>query len=934
MPRKTKSYLDKMELEKTTKKSIKIYVYTLILGLSLILLAKTLEFPYQWLYTTPSYINNSPLSWISSSWASVLGIHGTIAALSITFMGMFVSQVASSVENSFESVCRIILLRKKNFLNFSMDAVCGLILGVFFMVIGGGLIHYSISMAISIYFIITYMRMYYELYSVTEDKNAINEILFDELKYHGDSYHESKIESEKINKNFKKFIETKNNILTDYKYDYITEEITQLSIFPKSNSLVIDSFHESNLDALDNYLASIDKNIRLYLRISFLHPTINYDTYITTTKGIRLTETEIDVLSIKVAQCFNIKNKNVTYESFKMLESSVVENIYHTLITGNERSLDFGALALSLLSSKSNHIEIIKHLDHLVTSSGRNNHIEISILEEFFKKLYHIKLGEGTIKDDIFVISSIIDMSIYIYEKDKYETFFKKVNRLISHRTKYGDDEFNNPYLEYYIALTIRHISNMYYKAFEENTRYLTNELKYLSKTRMDKKLNDRQKKLISCMRECIALLTVRFDFLMSKDSNENYKIELEKITSLIKQWSNPSFIEEIYFLQETYDTLFSIPSDFSSLRAEMSLRETPDGVATWVGANHSFYKSIAILLYQFPINKNHLGLTFISDKNQFIQSTGITTQMLGSIIDYVRTRDFFLMVNAIGENKELEQNIKSKTERLAESLEKIKSETTTIITKNIEHAELDMELISQYQNEVKDRATEQINEFINIEKAEKTMKIKDDVDYCGLIDKRELLPSIDGVHFSMNTENHAIRAVFSLIRKSLNYINNDSVVIETIHDTDRLENNNYITIEYMVKDRVNTYKFSKGLRMYDNDGHLGFEKSGMYYLNLDKELDVKLNPDEPVSTKITSINNKNIDGLYEKFALNKDDENLLLRSEIEITFNIFINKKESTTLLFLSEEKCKELNEKEERQYQQLIKTNRDSIDNTLQSQ
>ncbi|HAT5004219.1 TPA: hypothetical protein I9749_002917 [Serratia marcescens] len=121
---------------------------------------------------------------------------------------------------------------------------------------------------------------------------------------------------------------------------------------------------------------------------------------------------------------------------------------------------------------------------------------------------------------------------------------------------------------------------------------------------------------------------------------------------------------------------------------------------------------------------------------------------------------------------------------------------------------------------------------------------------------------------------------------------------------------------------------------MYDNDGHLGFEKSGMYYLNLDKELDVKLNPDEPVSTKITSINNKNIDGLYEKFALNKDDENLLLRSEIEITFNIFINKKESTTLLFLSEEKCKELNEKEERQYQQLIKTNRDSIDNTLQSQ
>ncbi|HGM6833123.1 TPA: hypothetical protein ACKQCE_001672 [Serratia marcescens] len=934
MSRKKTSYLDKLELNKMTRANIMVYIFALILGATLIVLAKILAFPYQWLYINPSYMNNTSLSWISSSWASVLGIHGTIAALSITFMGMFVSQVASSVENSFESVCRIILLRKKNFLNFSMDAVCGLILGVFFMVVGGGLIHYSISMAISIYFIITYMIMYYELYSVTEDKNAINEILFDELKYHGNSYHESKIESERINNNFKKLIDTKVNILTDSKYDYITEDITQLNIFPKSNSLVIDSYHESNLDDLDSYLTSIDKNIRLYLRISFLYPTINYDTYLTTKKGIRLTEAEIDELSIKVNQCFNIRDKNVTYESFKMLESSVVENIYHTLITGNERSLDFGALALSLLSSKSNHIEIIKHLDHLVTSSGRNNHIEISILEAFFEKLYHIKLGEGTIKDDIFVISSIIDMSMYIYEKDKYETFFKKVNRFISHRTKYGDDKINNPCLEYYIALTIRHISNMYYKAFEENTCYLANDLKYLSKTRMDKKLNDRQKKLISCMRECIALLTVRFDFLMSKDSNENYKIELEKIASLINQWSNPSFMEEIYFLQETYDTLFSIPSDFSSIRAEMSLRETPDGVATWVGVNHSFYKAIAILLYQFPMNKNHLSLIFISDKNQFLQNTKLTTQMIGSIVDYVRTSDFLLIINTIGEHKESDENIQVKTEKLADSLEKMKSEITTIITKEIEHAELDMALISQYQNEIKDRAIEKISEFLNIDNAEKTMKVKGNVDYCSLIDKREVLPSIDGVHFSMNTENHAISAVFSLIRKSLNYINNDNVVIETIHDTDRLENNNYITIEYMVKDRVNTYKFSKGLRMYDNDGYLGFEKSGMYYLNLDKELDVKLNPDELVSTKITSINNKNIDGLYEKFALNKDDENLLLRSEIEITFNIFINRKESTTLLFLSEEKCKELNEKEERQYQQLIRTNRDSIDNTLQSQ
>lgn len=802
------------------------------------------------------------------------------------------------------------------------------------MVIGGGLIHYSISMAISIYFVITYMKMYYELYSVTEDKNVINEILFDELKYHGDSYHELKIESKKINDSFQKAISTRGNILTEYKYDYITEEITSLNIFEKSNSQVINSFHESKLDDLNNYLASIGKEAKLYLKISFLYPTINYDTYIATTKGIRLTEGEIVELSTQAKQCFNIKNKNVTYESFKLLESSVVENIYHTLITGNERSLDFGALALSLLSSKSNHIEIIKHLDHIITSSGRKNYIETSVLEEFFKKLHHLKLGEGTIKDDIFVTNSIIDISICIYEKERYEAFFKKVNSIISYRTKYGDDKNNNQYLEYYISLTIRHISNMYYAAFEENTRYITKELKYLSDTRSNKNLNDRQKKLIACMRECIALLTVRLNFLMSKEKKDVYSNEIVTITSLIKKWSNPSFIEEIYFSQDTYDTLFNIPSEFSSISAEMNLREIADGTAAWVGSNHSFYKAIAILLYQFPENKNHLGLFYISDKKKFLQQTKITTHMLDGIIDYVRSNDFLLIVNAIGGNKELKDDINKKIEELAASFVKIKSEATTIITKAVEHAELDKDLITQYQNEVRNKAIEKINEFIDIANADKTMKEKDTTDYHSLIDKREVLPPIDGIHFLMNAENHAVSAVFNLIRKSLHYINNKNVNIETIHDTDALKNNNYITIEYMVKNRMNTYKYSKGLHMYDNEGHLGFEKPGMYYLNLEKELDVKLNSEKLVSTKITRIDDDNTDDLYKKFSLSKDDENLLLRSEIEITFNIFINKKENTTLLFLSEEKCKELNDKEERQYQQLIRTNRDSIDNNLQSQ
>lgn len=119
---------------------------------------------------------------------------------------------------------------------------------------------------------------------------------------------------------------------------------------------------------------------------------------------------------------------------------------------------------------------------------------------------------------------------------------------------------------------------------------------------------------------------------------------------------------------------------------------------------------------------------------------------------------------------------------------------------------------------------------------------------------------------------------------------------------------------------------------MYDKEGYLGFDKPGMYYLNLEKELEIKLNKDSIASTNITIINNENVDSVYKKFSLSKDADNLLLRSEIEITINMFIEKNKEITLLFLSEERCKEINDNQEKQYQQLLlKTNKNSSSNNV---
>lgn len=932
MSKKKHSYLDSLALEKSTKKTISYNFIVLLLGAVLIIAAKKFELPYPWLYVNPSYMNYAPLTWISSVWASILGIHGTIAALSITFMGMFVNQVASSAENSFESICRILLLRRKNFLEFSMDAVCGLIVGVFFIAIGGGLIHYSISLSISIYFITAYMKMYYELYSVTENKNVINDILFEELIKAGDAYHILKEESQALQNDFISALITRENISTENHYNYLTEKIIPLNSFGKSNTKTINSFEDDDIETLSKYITSISKNIRLTLEIQFLYPTVNYKAHIIIDKNTDLQENEIADISEKLTRCFNIQRRNTTHESFKTLESCVVENIYHTLITGNERSLDFGVLALSLLSSKSNHIDIMKQIDIIITSSEKRNHIEISILEAFFKKLYNIKIGGDTTENNIFVINSIINMSMYIYEKEKYEEFFKKISHIIEGRTQYSDDDINNPYLECYTRLTIRHLSNMYYTAFGVNTQYLTSKLRYLADRAGNEKLSDRQKKLIVCMRECIALLVVRLSFIITKSNKHDYNDEVITISSLIKKWINPSFLEEIYFNQEIYEILFNVPADFSSFDAEHKLTEIPDGTAAWIRTSYNFYKSIAILLYDSSENKNHLGLLFVRDRKQFVNNTKVTTHMINNIVEYVNSSEFSEIIKTIWNDKEPEEMTKKKVENLANSLEEIKTEVTKVVTDEVELSDLNIELTSQYKNEVTDKITQEISKFIDIEKAEKTNDNKHKPDYYSLIDKREVISPIDGVHYSMNTDNHALSAVHNLIRSALSYIKKDCVTVKEIYDTEILDNNNYITIEYKTESRINTYKFSRGLRMYDKEGYLGFDKPGMYYLNLEKELEIKLNKDSIASTNITIINNENVDSVYKKFSLSKDADNLLLRSEIEITINMFIEKNKEITLLFLSEERCKEINDNQEKQYQQLLlKTNKNSSSNNV---
>ncbi|HAY0634716.1 TPA: hypothetical protein JS389_004675 [Serratia marcescens] len=903
------------------------------IGAILIIVGKAFSLPHPWLYINSAYTIDVNLSWTYSVWASVLGIHGTIAALSITFMGMFVTQVATSTENSFESVCRVLLLRKNNFLKFSIDAICGLIIGLLFLVIGGGIIHYAISMALSIYFVMTYIKMYYNLYSVTENQRLINDILFDELIKTGDSYHQLKLDSNELQDKFNKAISLQSNIRTKIKHKNFTQKSIFLKIIENPSTKTITSFKKDNIEEIERLIKSLNQDVKLELNIPFLFPAIDLKARLLVTEGSEPAETIINKISYNLTQCLQFEDENSTYDSFKSLELCVVENIYYSLVTGNERSLKLGISAFIKLSSKSNHFDIIRQLCMLISSNERSNSIEVAMIEILFNSLFNIRIGEDETKSNLFIIESILNLMFHIYSREKYESLYKKINPMLESKTSYGDDDKENPYLKLYIERTILHISRMYYFSVRLNTKYLTKKLKYIGEVESSE-LNDRQIKLVFVMREAVALLIVRLTHLNSIHVNNNIE-EIVELKEIINNWLNPKFLEELYFEQKTYEVLFSFPSEYSSSDAESQLREIEEDSIIGIRARYKYITAILILLYKHPNSNNHLDLSFIRDQESFIENTKITTITVQEMIEHIESPEFATIMNKIMNNEdEFEKSIKSNVINLSNSLVKLKSEIIKKVTLDVESSKLDGEIIEKYSQEIKINALSHISKIMNINTIKDTNREKKEPDYTNLINKREVIPSLDGVHYSMNPENHALNAVYNFINKELIKLKSHTINIEEISDIKELESNKLITIEYKIESKKNTYKFTKGIRINDGDGFLGFKEPGLYYLNLEKEFDIEKNKDNPISTNIQAINQENINEIENSYKTNLGDENPLLRAHIDIKLNIFIKNKGKATLFFLSEKRCTELSEAQEKQYQQLLtRTDQEEINDNVKS-
>jgi len=901
------------------RKTIAFYSVISILILVGMYLSRYCIEPYKYLLISPSFYNNPYLNWIAGVWGSFLGIHGTIAALSITFMGMFVDQVSKTSEHGFEPLSKVLLLREYDFLGFSVQSVCSLLCGIFLLLIGSGLIGYFISSFFSLFFIIKYGVMYYRLYHLTEEPGVINGVLLDSIRTTRLKYSEVNNQRQELTNEFSQVVSEGDFYSNDQSAFYWNDDSITISIFPDDTDIVISGYSPDVFNQLTIKINefNLENNPTLFFSLSFLSPISNSSIKIIPAVESDLTEEHISEIESLLRSGLTYSSVPYVYNEFNQFEEALVENVRNSLLNGDEWSLDFGVRIFHELTSNENYLYTLKNIDLSITSSNNKDLVKTSLLAKFFEKMISESINQNNFEKAANIMRSLIDLARCIYSKNNFVDFYKRIFRQFDHRVRYRAEESNYVFLDLYTSTVLRNLVYKNYAAFKVDSDFVTSNLQYLdlsNETEYDS-LNEMQRKMLRCLFEVITLLIMRIEHVGKK--GDEYKEELKDLILLLKSWVNAKFLQELYYKKELYDVLFSIPQEFSVFGAETKIREIPDGEATWTSVSNDTYKMIAFMLTQSSFNNNRFNLLFVRDVFQFREITSILTHELSSIVTYLNGDSFANLFKLITDKEISEGNNKA---QIVTKLESIISSINSLVLRNVIESELESSLVDKYSKEIKLSVENYFELILSLDAIPLEIEVRG-IEVYFLVNKREVIPPIDGVSYGMNIHNHSQWLIYEWIRSVLHSINVDVANIINIEDPQELPTEKLITIEYKVEDRVNTFRHSKGLKINDKEGHLNLNGSGLYYLDLLGNFELKKS-EEVLTVNIEKIFEGNIDFVKERYKF--EDDNPFLYSMLNATVNIVAMPNDICNLYFLSEETCQLFNQRQEREMEQLIKGSR----------
>lgn len=895
----------KRSTDKEVKVSLVIMWLMFVIGSLLFFYNDILGDKYSWLFISPSYLDKAKLTWINSSWGAVLSIHGTIAALSITFMGMFVQQTADASNKDFINITRQLVLREYKFYQFSVDAICGLLFGIFFIVVGGGVIQYGFSMACSIYFIIKYMEIFKHLYFITEKKEIIETILLRKMKVVSEYVFGMNQKRLAMKEEYDDFLKKCPSLTVKYDMDIKGHTEVKLNDPFLLSDKVIVGFNEKGLRRLQAHITKEydGGNVRVYLAPEFYDTSFIKDVYVFHDKEYSIES--FDSIRPLIGKCFKLDDVSEDLYFYYEIEANIIQSTFNALMNYNSKQLEFCVENLYLIISSSQELNIFRNLERLMADMPSAKNIPIGMLFCFYKdlnwKLHHEYLGSA-----MAVFDSMLSLPRYIYDSQVYYSYIGMSHQFLKDRVRYSN---NVEYMGIYLKSSIKNLVYRKYEVLELNTDFLTQELNLLRSNSHDH-LDERQIVLLEVTKTIISYISVRMEYLKSKNDDKrlNDLIHIEEIKTLsscLQKWLNPEFLQEIYYISKTYDILFSKTSRFESNTDELDLKEVGEGRV--VGINVGYHRAVALALLFFKgiTYNNSLSIIYINDLANFIKDNDLTTFFIDKVINVIKSDYFKQLIELLELSQRHEElvDFESRKDNLLTAFEQLKSKSLQVALSEVITSSYNPKLVQDYINGLRSDFLKALKEHIDLETIHKDDSLSS-MEFEFQIDKRELLDSINGEYFSQSHSIYANEIMKSIIIELVSEIDLAKVNVIPINDPNALpEGVKFVSMNCLEDDFEYSWRFYRGVRFKRNERIEPFTDNGFYYIDLNCCYEFYGNIAQALNVQF----DKTTADLLSRYKIEASERNIETNVRMVVLLMLRWEPKESQNVFFISDEDCRE---------------------------
>ncbi|WP_324724152.1 hypothetical protein [Lelliottia sp. JS-SCA-14] len=854
----------------------------------------------------------------------MLSIHGTIAALAITFMSMFIAQVSEASEKDFVFICRQLVLREYKFYQFSVDAVCGLLVGVFFLVIGGGLIHYSLSMAFSLYFIYQYMKIFKDLYFITEKKELIEDILLRKIRDISEFICKQRENSDLLKFEFEDCIKGHSKLTTANGLIYKTGEAYKISPAYKENDKIISGYNKVNIKKLSDYLHEkyVDERVKLYLNPVFLVSNFHAEAYLICDYDIGLNEN--NVINKMLSKCFNYDAISEDIYFYTEVVSKTQVSTLNALLTNNEPQINFNINALVLLILNSQSIEAFNSLENYIYGMPSSKKIAIESMDFFYRNLID-RLQSDSEEFSNIVYDSMFSLPMSIYEKDFYESYIRNIHSFASQKTKFQQ---NVLYLETYIKSSLKNLLYFNLEAFKLNTEFLANEEKYFDVTDYTIIEKD-QESHIEAMKSVLTYLHVLLNSMYDeeKESFVEHKIHgvvnVSEVVSLLKRWLNPVFLNDLFFHQMLYKILVRRNAKFSDRHYNFVIQKDLSQIITPSSLRYHESAVLALLFYPWKTFNNNLDMSFVIIDGDFIKANELNTNFIELIINFIESKEFMNTVLMIDGGHDIDNytDFDERKERLLTIFNAIRNKVTNYYLNLILSLPYDEALMKGYRENLQKIFLAKLTKFVNQKYLDNVLEFVEPKVKNIIIEKREILPPLNDTTFAMSYSLHASRIINQIIDELLAHFTDSNAVVIEIHSIDDLPEKTYISINSLAEGFADTYKFHKNnvrANYYLDQGC--FINNGFYYVCLSDNFNFRCSKENILDVSFMPLTQEYVSSAN----FTNTDLNIDLLARMKVLINFGYTLKEAPVVYFLSRENCLRDLEREEEKMRLLSDENK----------